>query len=339
MEAITKPAPLRSIEEWFERRSYVHSEFADLERLSRKKRELGVSITVVLPAREVAHTIGAIVDQVRALDEPAPFVDQLVVVDADSSDGSASIAARHGAEVYLESELLPRFGPALGKGDAMWRALSVVRGDLVIYLDSDTTDFGERFVYGLCGPLLWFPELRFVKAAYSRPRRNGAALEGEGSGRVTELTARPLFNLFYPELTGFAQPLAGEIAAPTELLHSIPFFTGYAVEAGMMIDVLHAVGLDAMAQVDLETRTNRNQGLYALSKMSYEVLRAVELRLRADGRLRDRGPNRAPLIDRREGELEADHDRYVHAIRSNASLNLDRSKVMVVERPPMAGIL
>jgi glucosyl-3-phosphoglycerate synthase len=330
MEATTRAVPLQSIEEWFERRSYVHTEFADIDLLSRKKRELGLSLTVVLPAREVARTIGGIVDQIRAVGERAPLVDQLVVVDADSPDGSAAIAAKHGAEVYLESELLPGFGPAIGKGDAMWRALSVVRGELAVYLDSDTTDFGARFVYGLCGPLLTHPELRFVKAAYSRPLRNGVATDGEGSGRVTELTARPLFNLFYPELTGFAQPLAGEIAAPTELLRSIPFFTGYAVEAGMLIDVLRAVGLHAMAQVDVDTRTNRNQGLLALSKMSYEVLRAVELRLRGEGRLSASDDHGA---DRSDGDL------YIHATRSAASLELERSEVKIVERPPMAGIL
>jgi glucosyl-3-phosphoglycerate synthase len=168
--------------------------------------------------------------------------------------------------------------------------------------------------------LLHDPELRFVKAAYSRPSRDGATVEMEGSGRVTELTARPLFNLFYPELTGFVQPLAGELAARRELLRSIPFFTGYAVETGMLIDVLDAAGLDAMAQVDLGRRTNRNQGLFALSRMSYEVLRAVEARLRGEGRLFE----------------PAGGDAYVQAIRSSATLNLDRTEVKVVERPPIA---
>ena len=150
------------------------------------------------------------------------------------------------------------------------------------------------------------------------------AVDMEGSGRVTELTARPLFNLFYPELTGFVQPLAGELAARRELLCSIPYFTGYAVETGMLIDVLETAGLDAMAQVDLGTRTNRNQGLFALSRMSYEVLRAVEARLRADGRLLEPGN---------------DPGGYVQAIRSSASLNLGRTDVTVVERPPMAELL
>jgi glucosyl-3-phosphoglycerate synthase len=270
----------------------------------------------VLPAREVARTIGTIVDEVRSVG----IVDQLLVIDAGSADGSAEVAARHGAEVHLESDLLPHYGPALGKGDAMWRALSVASGDVVMYLDSDTTDFGAHFVYGLLGPLLDSAEVHFVKAAYSRPTRDGTSVEMEGSGRVTELTARPLFNLFYPELTGFVQPLAGELAARRELLCSIPFFTGYAVETGMLIDVLEAAGLDAMSQVDLGMRTNRNQGLFALSRMSYEVLRAVEARLVADGRLHE----------------TAGTDDYVQAIRSRESLNLDRTDVAVVERPPMA---
>jgi glucosyl-3-phosphoglycerate synthase len=320
MEATSPPKQTSSIEDWFVRRSFEHARFADLDRIARKKRELDVSLSVVLPAREVARTIGEIIDEIRSLGELAPLVDQLLVIEAESSDRSAEIAARHGAEVYKESDLLPRLGPALGKGDAMWRALSVARGDIVMYLDSDTTDFGRHFVYGLLGPLLAFPELRFVKAAYSRPSHNGATVEMEGSGRVTELTARPLFNLFYPQLTGFVQPLAGEMAARRELLCSIPFFTGYAVETGMLIDVLDRVGLNAMAQVDLGTRTNRNQGLHALSRMSFEVLRAIETRLCGDGRLRE----------------SASGNTYVQALRSNASLNLDRTDMVVVERPPMA---
>jgi glucosyl-3-phosphoglycerate synthase len=321
MKATGPPLLANSIEKWFEHRSFDRSGFSDLAQLERRKAELGLTVSVVLPSREVAGTIGAIIDEIRALGE---LVDELLVVDAGSSDGSEEIAARHGAEVYQESDLLSQFGPVLGKGDAMWRALSVAHGDVVMYLDSDTTDFGRHFVYGLIGPLLEDPDLGFVKAAYSRPSRDGHAIEMEGSGRVTELTARPLFNLFYPELTGFVQPLAGELAARREVLCSIPYFTGYAVETGMLIDVLETAGLDAMAQVDLGTRTNRNQGLFALSRMSYEVLRAVEIRLRGDGRLQvpaDGNPN---------------GDTYVQAIRSRASLNLDRNDVAVVERPPMA---
>ena len=310
-------------EVWFETNSYDHARFSDLEKLARRKRELEVSLSVVLPAREVAGTIGSILDVICALDERAPLVDQIIVVDAASSDGSAAIAATHGVEVFDEGELMTEFGAVLGKGDAMWRALSIARGDIVMYLDADTSDFGPRFVYGLLGPLLAAPRLSFAKAAYNRPVRDGSGTDGASSGRVTELTARPLLNMFYPELAGFSQPLAGELAARRELLCSIPYLTGYAVETGMLIDVQRAVGLDAMAQIDLGTRTNRNQDLFALSRMSFEVLRAVEMRLRGEGRLQ--------VLNGRVARGD-----YLQAIRTEESLRLERTSVNVVERPPMA---
>jgi glucosyl-3-phosphoglycerate synthase len=318
-----------SVDDWFERHSFPHSRFSDIDALARSKRDLGVSVSVVLPAREVAGTIGTIVAAINALAERATLVDQVMVIDADSGDGTASIAAAGGAEVYSENELLAELGPALGKGDAMWRALSVARGDLVLYLDSDTEDFEQRFVYGTLGPLLEFPGLRFVKGAYRRARPGGADGEGEvdGGGRVTELTARPLLNLFYPELTGFAQPLAGEVAAARELLCSIPFSTGYAVEIGMLVDVARAAGVDAMCQVDLEKRTNKSQGLLELGPMAYEVLRAIASRLRTEGRLGD-----APG----DGGLSSlASDGYVRALRRQSALAVERLPVEIAERPPM----
>jgi glucosyl-3-phosphoglycerate synthase len=312
-----------TVEEWFERRSYHHSQFVDLELLAKSKRDRDLSLSVVLPAREVATTVGPIIDDIRALGERAPLVDQLLVIDADSQDGTADVAARHGAEVHRESELLTELGAVAGKGDAMWRALSLVRGDLVMYLDSDTLDFGPHFVYGLLGPLLTVPQLRFVKGTYSRSLRDAAGVEIDDGGRVTELTARPLFNLFYPALTGFSQPLAGELVAPRDLLTSIPFFSGYAVETGMLIDVLDAVGLDAMAQVDLGTRTNRNQRLLELSRMSYEVVLAVERRAMSGN-----------------GSVHNPHpDVYVHAVRSESGLALEQRTVEVLERPPLREVL
>jgi glucosyl-3-phosphoglycerate synthase len=315
--------------EWFERRTYDHRQFGDLPALDRRKRELGLTVSVVLPAREVADTIGAIIDHIHASNERARLVDQILVIDADSPDGSASIAERHGAEVFLESELMPGLGPTIGKGDAMWRALSVARGDVVVYLDSDTLDFAPHFVAGTLGPLLTATGVQFVKATYSRPPEPSSRLELDNGGRVTELMAKPLFSLFYPELSGFAQPLAGEMAAPRELLGSIPFLTGYAVETGMMIDLLRTVGLDAMAQVDLGARTNRNQRLLDLGKMAYAVLRAVELRMRAEGRLLDEDAT-GPASN---GAL------YLHAIHTRGAFELERSSVDLVERPPMAKLL
>jgi glucosyl-3-phosphoglycerate synthase len=251
-------------------RSYHHAEFRDA-------RAAGVS--VVIPAREEASTVGAVVEAcVRA-------AEQVLVVDAGSRDGTAEVAAQAGAEVVQEAELAPELGPVLGKGDAMWRALSAVRGDVVVYVDADTEQFGEHFVRGLAGPLLTDPAVQFVKAFYRRPFRVGSERRPEGGGRVTELTAKPLLAAFYPELAAVHQPLSGEIAARRSLLERLPFATGYAVEIAMLIDAWSAVGIDALAQVDLDERQNRHQPLSALRPMADAVLAAVTQRLVREGRL------------------------------------------------------
>src|SRR3712207_1316203 len=184
--------------EWFRHRSYDYRQFSDLEVMGRRKRELGLTVSAVLPCRNVADTVGGIVDEIHAVNERSPLVDQILAVDADSADGTA--------EVYSENELLSHYGETHGKGDAMWRSLSVARGDLIVFIDADTKDFKPQLVYGVLGPILYVPEVRFVKAAYRRPFKNYETVEVDGGGRVTELTAKPLFNLFYPELSGFVQP-------------------------------------------------------------------------------------------------------------------------------------
>ena len=253
----------------------------------------------MLPAREVADTVGQIVERLWSLD---PLIDQVVVVDAASRDGTADVAARAGAEVHQEAELLPEFGQVLGKGDAMWRALEVVRGELVVYLDSDTRDFSRHFATGMLGPLLCEPRLRFVKAFFRRPylRADGTELPADG-GRVTELAARPLLSAFYPELAAFVQPLAGEVAARRELFERIPFATGYAVETAMLLHARDALGgTEGMAQVDLDVRLNRHQSLRQLGPMAYAVLRVILERLRAEGRLLD---DHAPPLQTADGGL------------------------------------
>jgi glucosyl-3-phosphoglycerate synthase len=271
-------------------RSLHHSQFAR-ERLLEHKRE---AVTVVLPTREVAGTIGPIVERLQEL---GPLIDQILVVDAASEDGSADIAASRGAEVHQESELLTEFGPVLGKGDAIWRALAVARGELVAYLDSDTSDFAPHFATGLLGPLMCEPDIQFVKGHFRRPFTTPDREEhANDGGRVTELTARPLLSAFFPELAAFAQPLAGEVAARRELFERIPFATGYAVETAMLLHMRDALGgTQAMAQVDLEVRHNRHQSLGALAPMAHEVLGAVLGRLRAEGRLLD---DHAPPVER-----------------------------------------
>jgi glucosyl-3-phosphoglycerate synthase len=260
-------------------RSFRHQDFP-LERLLAAKDR---TVSVVLPAREVADTVGTIVERLLGLEG---LVDQVIVVDAASEDGTADVAERAGAEVLQQGSLMREMGPVLGKGDAMWRAQAATTGDLVVYVDADTRDFSAHFVSGLVGPLLLEDGVRFVKGAYRRPFTVGGVEMPEGGGRVSQLTARPLLRAFYPDLAEVVQPLAGEVAAPRELLEQIPFATGYAVEIAMLLELRERIGAAAIAQVDIGERRNYHQSLDALRPMAELVLDTVSARLRREDRLR-----------------------------------------------------
>jgi glucosyl-3-phosphoglycerate synthase len=290
--------PPLTAERWAHERTWSHASFPP----ARLAAERTATASAVLPARECAATIAPIVAELAALRDRGAL-DEVIVIDAASRDGTAAIAAAAGAAVYQESELLGELGPAQGKGDAMWRALSVAAGEVVCYLDADTDNFSAHFACGLLGPLLCPGEpgaesVQFVKATYRRPFRQDGVDLPDGGGRVNHLMARPLLAMFYPELAGVRQPLAGEIAARRELLERLPFGTGYAVETAMLIDVWREVGLEGMAQVDLGVRHNRHQSLDALSHMAYEVLSAVCRRLEREGRLHGLDEGRREIVPR-----------------------------------------
>jgi glucosyl-3-phosphoglycerate synthase len=265
--------------EWLARRRYDGRAFepGDL-----RERKGGTTVSVVLPARDCAETVGGVLATAVMPFAESGLVDQVVVVDGASRDATAARAARAGAEVHAEDDLLPAFGPARGKGDAMWRALSVAHGDIVVFMDADTADPDPAHLLGLLGPLLGDPAVHFVKAAFERPFRTRDGVLAHEGGRVTELMARPLLNLHFPALAGFSQPLAGETAARRDLLRSLPFAAGYGVEIGLLIDALRHVGLDALAEAHVGTRQNRHQSLRALSAMAFAVLAAVERRVARD---------------------------------------------------------
>lgn len=296
------------LDDWLERRTYDAADYP-IERLVAAKRD---TVSVILPAKECATTLPSILRHLLELRD-AGVVDELLVVDAGSRDGTAWVAERLGVAVVQEDALLPAFGPALGKGDAMWRGLSVTDGEVVAFLDADSEEVGDAFVRGVLGPLLCHPELQLVKGAFARPFRpsDGTPIP-DGGGRVTELMARPLINLHVPRLAGFVQPLAGEIAARRTLLEQLPFPAGYGVEIAMLMDALALVGLDALAQVRLPPRQNRHQSLTALGAMSYAVLVAVERRLGRD-------PAPAPFVRPADDGV---HER----------------DVAVAERPPLAAV-
>jgi glucosyl-3-phosphoglycerate synthase len=265
---------------WSERRRYAADDFTP-EALLAAKGE--TTVTVVIPTKECADTISGIVRDTVGPLMARGLVDELVVIDAGSRDQTARAAAAAGARVIQQDDVLRKHGPALGKGDAMWRALSATSGDVVCFLDGDTANPQPAHLRGLLGPLLTDSTLQLVKGAFERPLQTGAGQLPNEGGRVTELMARPLINLHEPRLAGFAQPLAGEFAGRRELLEAIPFPVGYGVEIAVLVDALHHVGLDALAECDLGTRQNRHQPLRALGEMAYAVLAAIERRV-GDGR-------------------------------------------------------
>ncbi|MCT4356877.1 glucosyl-3-phosphoglycerate synthase [Streptomyces sp. Je 1-79] len=265
---------LEEVERWLARRSWSVTD-RSLDRVLAAKH--GTTVSVVLPALDEEATVGDIVSVIRRelMTESVPLVDELVVIDSGSTDRTAEVAAKAGARVVARDAILPRIPAVPGKGEVLWRSLMVTRGDIVGFVDADLREFSADFVTGIVGPLLTDPDVDFVKAMYDRPLGDAPG----GGGRVTELVARPLLNLHWPQLAGFVQPLGGEYAARRSLLERLPFPVGYGVELGLLVDALHTVGLDALAQVDVGVRKHRHQDGLALGRMAAAIYRTAQLRL------------------------------------------------------------
>jgi len=300
------------VDAWFVRNTFTSSEFADLGRLVEAKQRQGLRVSVALPTLNEQETIRKVIRAIRSrLVDRVRLVDELVVIDSRSDDATREIARDEGVPVFIHDEILPECGSYRGKGEALWKSLQVTTGDIVVWIDTDVSNTHPKFVYGILGPLLLRPEIQFVKAFYQRPLRVGGELQATGGGRVTELAARPILNLFFPELSGLVQPLSGEQGGRRALLEQIPFFTGYGVETGLLIDTLQRAGLDAIAQVDMKQRIHRNQSLLALSKMSFEILQVALRRVgEAHGeRLWEEANSSLKLITAQNGRLHLElHD-------------------------------
>ncbi|WP_200304029.1 glucosyl-3-phosphoglycerate synthase [Streptomyces adelaidensis] len=266
---------LKEVERWLSTRSWSLAD-RPLHKIMAAKRASGRTVSVVLPALNEEKTVGDIVAVIRHdLMRQVPLVDEIVVVDSGSTDRTSEVAAAAGAKVVHRDDILPRLPAVPGKGEVLWRSLLVTTGDIVCFIDADLKEFSSDFVTGIVGPLLTDPGVDLVKAMYDRPLGSAA---GQG-GRVTELMARPLLNMHWPQLAGFVQPLGGEYAARRSLLEQLPFPVGYGVELGMLVDSLHLVGLDALAQVDVGVRKHRHQDGQALGRMSAAIYRTAQLRL------------------------------------------------------------
>jgi glucosyl-3-phosphoglycerate synthase len=312
------------VDKWFAENTFHADEFKQLDDLTALKRDQGLSISLALPSLNEQETVGRVINLMKKeLVERTPLLDEIVLIDSNSTDRTREIAEQAGIPVYIHQNLLERLGARHGKGEALWKSLFVTRGDIIVWIDTDIVNIHPRFVYGILGPLLIDPQVQFVKGFYRRPLKVGEKMQAGGGGRVTELTARPLFNLFYPELSGVVQPLSGEYAGRRAALEQLPFFSGYGVETGLLIDIYEKYGLQAIAQVDLLERIHHNQPLEALGKMSFAIIQAVMRRL-----------------ERRLGRAVLEEvNKSMKLIRYNAKgYFLDVEEIAERDRPPMIEI-
>lgn len=311
---------LARVQEWYGPHSSTAAEWP-VDALMMAKGNTTVS--VILPARDEESTVGDIVRVIRRdLVERTPLVDEILVVDSNSRDATADRAREAGARVVAQNEVLSHLPPLTGKGEALWKGVAASTGDIIVFIDADLRSFGAHYVSGLVGPLLVDGDTHFVKATYERPYigADGVTQRG-GGGRVTELVARPLLNMFWPELAGFAQPLGGEYAARRAVLEQVPFVTEYGVEFGLLVDLLQLVGLDAMAQVDLGHRTHTHQSMTALGRMAGQIMQTAWSRLERQGRVLASEPPSHTLLQ--------------FGLEGEAGL----VDVAVAERPPLASLV
>ncbi len=260
---------------WLKSNTFHHSDFKDLGRLVEEKRKKNLKISLCLPTLNEEKTIAKEVLLMRSeLMARYPLLDEILVIDSGSIDKTKEIAVAFGADFYEANDILPHLEKYRGKGENLWKALYIAKGDIIIYLDADIKNIHHRFAYGLIGPLLLYDHIKYAKAFYDRPIAIGKnKLRPTGGGRVTELVIRPMFSLFFPELTQLMQPLSGEYAGFREIFEKIPFPIGYGVETSMILDIYTQWGLDVIAQVDLDRRVHRNQDTKALGRMSFVILK------------------------------------------------------------------
>jgi glycosyltransferase involved in cell wall biosynthesis len=312
------------VDKWFAENTFHADEFSNLKQLMALKEKQGSTISLAMPALDEEETVGRVIRTIKkALMDKVPLIDEIVLIDSNSTDRTRQIAERLGIPVHIHQNILPELGARPGKGEALWKSLLVTKGDIVAWIDTDIVNIHPRFVYGILGPLLLNRNIQFVKGFYRRPLRVDHKMQAGGGGRVTELTARPLLNLFYPELSGVVQPLSGEYAGRRESLEKATFYSGYGVEIGLLIDIFEQYNLRAIAQVDLLERIHHNQDLEALGKMSFAIIQTVLHKLEK----------------RYERAIIEDINKTMKMIRyDNGDYFLEVEEIAERERPPMISI-
>ncbi len=313
-----------AIEEWIERNTFHHSQFYDQKELLKQKEKTGLSISLCIPTLNEEATIGKEIVIFRSeLMERYPLVDEIAVIDSGSTDKTIEVAANYGADTYFSGDILPSQGFKRGKGENLWKAIHQLKGDIICYVDADIKNIHPRFCYGLVAPLLYREQIGYVKAFYDRPLAFSQGIRPSGGGRVTEILVRPLFSLFFPELTGLVQPLSGEYAVRRNVLERLPFPIGYGVETSHILDCYREFGLEIFGQTDLDQRVHRNQETLSLGKMSFGILQSFLGRLKSMGM-----EGELPGISNTLRQFQAKDQRYEQVLH----------EIIEEERPPMIEI-
>ncbi|RKX77102.1 MAG: glucosyl-3-phosphoglycerate synthase [Spirochaetes bacterium] len=313
-----------NISEWLKNNTFHHSEFSDLHKLVEEKQKQEVTVSLCIPTLNEEKTIGKeIVIFKSELMNHYPLLDEIAVIDSGSTDKTREVAESFGADVYLARDILPHLGEKRGKGENLWKAIYQLKGDIIIYIDADIKNIHPRFAYGLLAPLIFRPEVKYAKAFYDRPLAFSTEVRPSGGGRVTEILVRPLFSLFFPELTAIIQPLSGEYAVRREVLESISFPIGYGVETSHLLDVYHKWGLSSFAQVDLDKRVHRNQATMDLGKMAFGIIQTFLARMKSLGLMKE-----LPKMSRVLRQYQAQDNQFEPI----------EYEIMEEERPPMLEI-
>ena len=314
---------MSNLQSWIDNNTYHHSEFWDLKKLVEVKEKKNLKISLCLPTLNEEKTIGKEVIIFKSeMMERYPLLDEIAVIDSGSTDKTLEVAKNYGADTYLASDILPNLEPKRGKGENLWKAIYQLKGDIIVYVDADISNIHPRFVYGLLAPLIYRDEVKYVKGFYDRPLALSGGIRSTGGGRVTEILVRPLFSLFFPDLTAMIQPLSGEYAVRREILEAIAFPIGYGVETSHLIDVYSKFGLEAFAQTDLDKRVHENKATQDLGKMSFGILQTFIKRAKALGIL-DKADHTTILR-----QFQAKRDQYEQKL----------IEIIEDERPPMIGI-
>jgi glucosyl-3-phosphoglycerate synthase len=304
--------------------TFHHSDFQDIKKLVELKEAQGLKISLAFPTLNEERTIGKEILIIKnELINRHPLLDEIAVIDSDSTDRTREIAAEFGANVYVASQILPQYGRFRGKGENLWKSLYVLKGDIIVWIDADINNIHPKFVYGLLGALLNHHQLEYVKAFYERPISGEKELRRSGGGRVTEIFTRPVFSTFFPELASLIQPLSGEYAGRRELLEQLSFSVGYGVEIGHLLDIYKMRGTSVLGQVDLDMRIHRNQDLRALSRMSFALLNTVLTRLEQYQKL-----SLLEEVNTEHIALNVENNRHV----------AEKTAMTPLERPPMITI-